>query len=144
MRFAILCVLFVAAIGLVGALIQFPFSQLKKEYAWIDKALIEESDTIVKDKSGDTAFCYIGPQSFPVSTARAQFPTYWVEPFAGDHPLEGSSSWTLAIASKSKNIVALRTSITSTGQRFPDVVSCGPGITLTPSGKEWAVKAAAK
>ncbi|MBZ6078092.1 hypothetical protein [Microvirga puerhi] len=141
MRLAILCVLFFAAIGAIAVLVQFPFSQLKKEYAWVDRALVERSDTVLKDKSGDSTFCYIGPQAFPVSTARAQFPTYWIEPFASDGLADTTGTWTLAIASKAKNIVALRASGTERDQKFPEDVSCGATLTLTPTGKEWTVLA---
>jgi hypothetical protein len=140
MRLVTLCVLFVAALGVMGVLVQYPYSQLKNEYDWVDRALIDKSDTIVRDKSGETTYCYIGPQAFPVSTARAKFPSYWIELFARDSLAEGVGSWTLAIASKAKRIVALRTNGTATGQRFPDAVSCGNTITLTPSGEEWMVQ----
>lgn len=140
MRLVTLCVLFIVALGVMGALVQYPYSQLKKEYDWVDRALIDKSDTIVRDKSGETTYCYIGPQAFPVSAARAKFPNYWIEPFARDSLAEGVGSWTLAIASKAKRIVALRTHGTATGQRFPDAVSCGNTITLTPSGEEWMVQ----
>lgn len=140
MKLVTLCVLFVAALGVMGVLVQFPYSQLKKEYDWVDRALVDKRDTIVRDKSGETTYCYIGPQAFPVSTARAKFPNYWVEPFASDSLADGVGSWTLAIASKDKGIVALRTNGAVTGQRFPDAVSCGKTITLTPSGEEWTVQ----
>jgi hypothetical protein len=131
--------LLVLAAGLAVAWL-LPFQSLKKRHAWIDEAVSEGKTFLLSDSGNETSFCFVGPQGFPVSTARAEFKGYWIEPTASDFLIDSTGSWTLAIASKSWNIVSFRTNSIEPDQQFPEEVVCGDTIQMAVDGGTWVVK----
>ncbi|MFC1457789.1 hypothetical protein ACETIH_13870 [Microvirga arabica] len=134
--------LLAALVAGLGAVSLLPFQKLKKQYAWIDAAVASGKTFVLNDASGEISFCFVGPQGFPVATARDQFKDYWIEPTASDLLMDSTGSWTLAIASKAQGLVSFRTNPIPPGHNFPEEVVCGDTIQIAVAGEKWIVKEA--
>jgi hypothetical protein len=136
---AFVLLLLAFAPGLIAAS-RLPFQNLKNQYAWFDEAVAEGKTSVLNDSRGETSFCFVGPQGFPVAMARTRFKDYWIEPTASDLLIDSTGSWTLVIASKSQSIVSFRNNPITSGLHFPEEEVCGDTIQMVFNEGKWTVK----